>query len=200
MFAFRVSGYADASVRRARGVRPLAFTAVHSRRLREALRLPMLCCWISARVAFASLRTSLIQIETNCSSSCIGGPPCWKRGGEFGQIDDNRWSAIRQGGVPRARNSLTWGFAGAFFSLRPACRKTARFAPCDHRLSCVCPNSGAFSQQPPSPMPAPLAPPPFPLHRPLPAAVDPYPSPSRLSLFCNVFPSRAHTPQPVAIL
>ena len=127
-------------------------------------------------------------------------PPCWKRGGEFGQIDDNRWSAIRQGGVPQSRNSLTWGFAGAFFSLRPACRKTARFAPCDHRLSCVCPNSGAFSQQPPSPMPAPLAPPPFPLHRPLPAAVDPYPPPSRLSLFCNVFPSRAHTPQPVAIL
>ena len=76
-------------------------------------------------------------------------PPCWKRGGEFGQIDDNRWSAIRQGGVPQSRNSLTWGFAGAFFSLRPACRKTARFAPCDHRLSCVCPNSGAFSQQPP---------------------------------------------------
>ena len=81
--------------------------------------------------------------------SCIGGPPCWKRGCKFRQIDDNRWSAIRQGGVPRARNSLTWGFAGAFFSLRPACRKTARFAPCDHRLSCVCPNSGAFSQQPP---------------------------------------------------
>ena len=78
-------------------------------------------------------------------------PPCWKRGGEFRQIDDNRWSAIRQGGVPQSRNSLTWGFAGAFFSLRPACRKTARFAPCDHRLSCVCPNSGAFSQQPPPP-------------------------------------------------
>ena len=77
--------------------------------------------------------------------SCIGGPPCWKRGCKFRQIDDNRWSAIRQGGVPRARNSLTWGFAGAFFSLRPACRKTARCAPCDHRLSCVCPNSGAFS-------------------------------------------------------
>ncbi len=76
-------------------------------------------------------------------------PPCWKRGGEFGQIDDNRWSAIRQGGVPQSRNSLNWGFVGAFSSFRPACRKTARFAPCDHRLSCVCPNSGAFSQQPP---------------------------------------------------
>ena len=97
----------------------------------------------------APLRASLIQIGMNCFSPCIGGPPCWKRGCKFRQIDDNRWSAIRQGGVPRARNSLTWGFAGAFFSLRPACRKTARFAPCDHRLSCVCPNSGAFSQQPP---------------------------------------------------
>ena len=95
------------------------------------------------------LRTSLIQIGMNCSSSCIGGPPCWKRGGEFERIDDNRWSAIRRGGVPRSRNSLTWGFTGAFFSLRPACRKTARFAPCDHRLSCVCLNSGVFSQQPP---------------------------------------------------
>ena len=99
----------------------------------------------------SSLRASLIQIGMNCSSSCIGGPPCWKRGDEFGQIDDNRWSAIRRGGVPQSRNSLTWGFAGTFFSLRPACRKTARFAPCDHRLSCVCPNSGAFSQQPPLP-------------------------------------------------
>ena len=97
----------------------------------------------------SSLCASLIQIGTNCSSSCIGGSPCWKRGGEFGQIDDNRWSAIRRGGVPWLRNSLTWCFAEAFFSLRPACRKTARFAPCDHRLSCVCPNSGAFSQQPP---------------------------------------------------
>ena len=63
----------------------------------------------------SSLRAPLIQIGMNCSSSCIGGPPCWKRGGEFGQIDDNRWSAIRLGGVPQSRNSLTWGFAGAFF-------------------------------------------------------------------------------------
>ena len=99
----------------------------------------------------SSLRASLIQIGMNCSSSCIGGPPCWKRGGKLGQIDDNRWSAIRRGGVPWSRNSLTWGFAGVFSSLRPACRKTARFAPCDHRLSCVCPNSGTFSQQPPPP-------------------------------------------------
>ena len=168
MFAFRASRYAGASVHRARA-------AAHRH-------------WSAP-----PLRTSLIQIETNCFSSCIGAPPCWKRGGKLGQIDDNRWSAIRRGSVPRSRNSLTWGFAGAFFSLRPACRKTARFAPCDHRLSCVCPNPGAFSQQPP------LREPPL-LCEPLPAAVDPYPPPSRLSLFCNVFPSRAHTPQPVAIL
>ena len=104
----------------------------------------------SPLVRAPSLRASLIQIGMNCFSSCIGGPPCWKRGDKCGQIDDNRWSAIRQGGVPQSRNSLTWGFAEAFFSLRHACRKTARFSPSDHQLSCISPNLGAFSQQPPS--------------------------------------------------
>ena len=146
--ALRRSGCGGAGA--ARGLALLRLLAVaRSRQLREIVLLPLLCCWIGTGTVFAPLRTSLIQIGTNCFFSCIGGPPCWKRGGELGQIDDNRWSAIRQGGVPWARNSLTWGFVEVFFSLRPACRKTARFAPCDHRLSCVCPNPGAFSQQPP---------------------------------------------------
>ena len=111
---------------------------------------PCVCRCSAARLVRRGARPSTHVLDPNRNElilSCIGGPPCWKRGGEFGQIDDNRWSAIRRGGMLRSRNSLTWGFAGAFFSLRPACRKTARFAPCDHRLSCVCPNSGAFSQQ-----------------------------------------------------
>ena len=125
--------------------------------------------------------------------SRIGGPPCWKRGGKLGQIDDNRWSAIRQGGVPWSRNSLTWGFAGAFFSLRPVCRKRPdlRLATTDYRAFARI--RGRFRNN------RPFRKPPL-LCEPLLAAVDPYPSPSRLSLFCNVFPSQAHTPQPVAIL
>ncbi len=98
-----------------------------------------------------SLRMFLIQIEMHCFSSCVGGAPCWKRGGKCGQIDDIRWSAIRWGSVPRLHDSPTWGFAEAFSPLRAACRKTTRFSPSDHQLSCISPNLGAFSQQPPPP-------------------------------------------------
>ena len=44
---------------------PFAFAAVRLRRLREALRLPLLCCWIGAGTVFAPLRTSLIKIGMN---------------------------------------------------------------------------------------------------------------------------------------
>ena len=47
--------------------------------------------------------------------SCIGGPPCWKRGGEFGQIDDNRWSAIRQGRRASVAQFSDLGFCRSVF-------------------------------------------------------------------------------------
>ena len=61
------------------------------------------------------LRASLIQIGTNCFFSCIGGPPCWKRGGELGQIDDNRWSAIRRGRRASVAQFSELGFCRSVF-------------------------------------------------------------------------------------
>ena len=42
-------------------------------------------------------------------------PPCWKRGGEFGQIDDNRWSAIRRGRRASVAQFSELGFCRSVF-------------------------------------------------------------------------------------
>ena len=42
-----------------------AFSQLHARDNREALRLPLLCCWIGVGTVFAPLRTSLIKIGMN---------------------------------------------------------------------------------------------------------------------------------------
>ena len=63
--AFAPFAFAAVHSRRLRETLRLLFAAVRLRRLREALRLPLLCCWIGAGTVFAPLRTSLIKIGMN---------------------------------------------------------------------------------------------------------------------------------------